>query len=425
MSLKTETLLISAILRQEDSISPVLAGVEKKWFAACGDQWEWIERYISRHRKTPSKTLFRSKFPDFQLVQSDDVEYCIGELRDEYLVRSFVAMVDDSLDAIKDGRDIESIINSCQSNIVKLQGDALGNSNESSIIDDWEPIYNEVSRRYERANERGISGIPTGFSTLDKVTSGPQPGDYWIVAARLGQGKTWALIRMATMAVYQGHTVQYDALEQSRAQIAMRAHSFLSASSTKEGIRSSALISGKGFDLAAYKRFLSGLRNGELGNFVVNDTSRGRVSPGSIAAQIERNRPDVVYIDYLTLMNSQAGDWQAIAALSSELKGIAMRYEVPIVAAAQINRMAIGSDVPGAEHLAGADAIGQDADCVVTMRQVSRRVTKMKLAKYRHGQDGMEWFNEFRPGVGVFREISGDIASDLISEDKLEDMQKP
>ena len=119
-------------------------------------------------------------------------------------------------------------------------------------------------------------------------------------------------------------------------------------------------------------------------------------------------------------MNQQAGDWQAIAALSAELKGIAMQYKIPIVAAAQINRMAIGEDLPGAEHLAGADAIGQDADAVVTMKQVSRHIVKMKLAKFRHGSDGHVWDNEFRPNSGYFREVSGDEALEIIDEDRAE-----
>jgi replicative DNA helicase len=227
---------------------------------------------------------------------------------------------------------------------------------------------------------------------------------------------------MAAHAVYQGFTVQYDALEQTRAQIAMRAHSFLSSDHAKSTFKSTALMNGTDFDLLSYKKFLQELKEGTTGRLIVNDTSRGRVSPSTIAAQIERNRPDIVFIDYLTLMNTQAGDWQAIAALSAELKGIAMRYEVPIVAAAQINRMAIGNDLPGAEHLAGADAIGQDADCVLTMKQVSRHVVKMKMAKYRHGSDGQVWFNEFRPNNGLFREISGDTADDIMAEDKLEAM---
>lgn len=420
MSSKTEVMLISAVLRQEDHQSPVLAGVQAKWFAAHPEEWEWIGKYIDRHRKCPSKALFRSKFPDFQILKSDDVDYCIGELRHEYLRRSLLVAVDQSVDSIANLDEPLSVIESLQKSLIHLQADAVGSQNEADVLEDWESIYNEVSRRYERVTASGMAGVPTGFDTLDLVTNGPQEGDYWIVAARLGQGKTWTLLRMAATAVYRGFTVQYDALEQTRAQIAMRAHSFLSSDHARQAFQSSDLMNGRDFDLLGYKEFLKNLKETLTGRLIVNDTSRGRVTPSTIAAQIERNAPDIVFIDYLTLMNSQAGDWQAIAALSAELKGIAMRYKVPIVAAAQINRTAIGEDLPGAEHLAGADAIGQDADAVITMKQISRHVVKMKLAKYRHGMDGQMWYNEFRPNSGLFVEVSGDAANEIINEDKME-----
>ncbi len=418
MSSSTESMFISAILRQEDHQTPVLGGVKPHWFVTHHEEWEWIDRYISRHRKCPSKVLFKDKFPNFTVLKSDDVEYCLTELRGEYLKRSLVQVVNETVEKIKNDDEIPNILSAMQSSIVALQADSDGMANESDVVDDWEVAYDEVARRYERMAEKGIAGVPTGFTTLDMVTGGAQPGDYWIVAARLGQGKTWTLLRMAATAVYRGFTVQYDALEQSRAQIAMRAHAFLSSAHAKDSFQTQDLMAGKNFDLLAYKEFLKGLRETLSGKFIVNDTSRGRVTPSSIAAQIERNKPDVVFIDYLTLMNGQQGDWQAIASLSAELKGIAMRYQVPIIAAAQINRTAIGEDLPGAEHLAGADAIGQDADAVLTMKQVSRHVIKMKLAKYRHGGDGQVWFNEFRPNSGMFLEIDGDTADEIIAEDK-------
>lgn len=421
MSSKTEQLFISAVLRQEDHKTPVFAGVKSSWFTAHRDEWDWVSRYINRHSKCPSKALFKSKFPDFTVLMSDDVEYCLAELRHEYLSRSLVSMVDKTLDRIKDDEDMTKVMADMQTSLVSLQADADGAANESDVLSDWELVYNEVAKRHERVVEKGIAGVPTGFATLDLVTGGSQPGDYWIVAARLGQGKTWTLLRMACTAVYRGFRVQYDALEQSRAQIAMRAHAFLSSNHAKTSFATADLANGKQFDLIQYKQFLQELKENMAGHLIVNDTSRGRVTPASIAAQIERNKPDVVFIDYLTLMNgNSAGDWQAIAALSSELKGIAMRYQVPIIAAAQINRTAIGEDLPGAEHLAGADAIGQDADAVLTMKQISRHVVKMKLAKYRHGTDGHVWFNEFRPNTGRFVEISGDEAQEIINEDKLE-----
>ena len=418
MSGKDEVLFISAVLRQEDMTTPLSSGVNKSWFHSHADEWEWIEKYIQRHRKIPSKTLFRDRFPKFQILKSDDVEYSIGQLKDSHVRFSLVSVAEELLERLQDKDDPTSVLDNAYSEMAGIQMDAHGGHNESEVISDWEGTFNEVARRYERVQQRGMAGIPTGFTSLDMLTGGPQAGDYWIVAARLGQGKTWTLIRMACAALYGDHTVQYDALEQSRSQIAMRCHAFLSGKYGKEVFKSIDLMHGSNFDLVAYRKFLKNLGGNLEGKLIVNDTSRGRVSPAAIAAQIERNRPDVVFIDYLTLMNSGGDDWRAMAELSGEIKGIAMRYEIPIVAAAQINRMAIGNDVPGAEHLAASDAIGQDADAVITMRQQSARVVKMKLAKFRHGMDGHEWFNEFSPNTGRFEEISGDDAQDIIDEDR-------
>lgn len=420
MSASVESLFISAVLRQEDHRTPLIEGVSKDWFISHSPEWEWISNYISRHHKTPSKSLFKVTFPNFTILKSDDVDYCVGELKSAFLRRSLVNLIDDSVDGIKSGKDVRKIIDDAQRELLHLQVVTEGGKNECDVLDDWQHTYNEVARRYERRQASGMAGVPTGFPTLDNLTGGAQAGDYWIVAARLGQGKTWTLIRMACTALYKGMTVQYDALEQSRAQIAMRAHSFLSSQHAKQSFKSMDLMHGQNFDLNGYKNFLENLREEISGRLIVNDTSRGRLNPSMVAAQIERNKPDVVFIDYLTLLNSGGDDWRAIANLSAEMKGIAMHYQVPIIAAAQINRTAIGVDVPGAEHLAGADAIGQDADAVITMKQMSAHVVKMRLAKFRHGSDGQTWYNEFRPNSGKFEEVSGQVAEDIIDEDKAE-----
>jgi replicative DNA helicase len=414
-----EALLISAVLRQSDHRTPMVEGVSSDWFLSYDSEWAWIEKYITRHHKAPSESLFCATFPSFKILKADDVEYCVKEVKEAFLRRSMIDLLQVAADKIRlAGVDAAEIVSATQRSLMELQIAAEGGKNESEVMEDWEVAYTEAARRYERNSARGISGIPTGFPTLDNLTGGPQEGDYWIVAARLGQGKTWTLIRMACTALYAGMTVQYNALEQSRAQIAMRSHSFLSSQYGKQTFRSMDLMHGKDFDLKAYKEFLVGLKDLISGKLIVNDTSRGRLNPSMIAAQIERNKPDIVFIDYLTLMNTGGDDWKAIANLSAEMKGIAMHYKVPIVAAAQINRMAIGNDLPGAEHLAGADAIGQDADCVITMKQISAHLVKMKLAKFRHGSDGQTWFNEFSPNSGKFDEVDGSRADQIQEDDK-------
>ena len=230
-------------------------------------------------------------------------------------------------------------------------------------------------------------------------------------------------MRMATAAVMEGYTVQYNALEQTRAEVAMRIHTFLSSEVGLELFKNLDLMQGRNFDLQAYKDFLKSLKDHIGGRMHVSDTSRGRVSPLTIAAQIERNKPDIVFIDYLTLMEKSGdGDWKSIAKLSGEIKTLAMQYQVPIVAAAQLNRsLGLTKEPAGPEALAQSDAIGQDADAVMTMRMMSPSVIQMKLAKYRHGLSGFKWYTRFEPTKGIFKEVSYSEAQQLKDDDDAAD----
>jgi replicative DNA helicase len=234
------------------------------------------------------------------------------------------------------------------------------------------------------------------------------------------------MMRMATAALMTGSVVQYHALEQTRSEVAMRMHSFISGTIGKELYRNLDLGQGRNFDLKAYREFLKSMKSHINGAMHVADTSRGRVSPLTIAAGIEKNNPDIVFVDYLTLMEKTGtGDWQSVAQLSGEMKTLAQHYGIPIIVASQLNRAAgLGKkDEPaGPEAISQSDAIGQDADAIVTMKQTSASVIRMMLAKYRHGSAGYRWWNEFRPGEGVFRECSYEKALALKdTDDDLED----
>jgi replicative DNA helicase len=219
---------------------------------------------------------------------------------------------------------------------------------------------------------------------------------------------SWTMMRMATAAIMEGYNVQYNALEQTRAEVAMRIHTFLSTAVGRELFRNLDLMQGRNFNLESYREFLHSMKDEISGKMHVSDTSRGKVSPLTIASQIERNKPDIVFIDYLTLMEKSGdGDWKSIAKLSGEMKNLAMQYQVPIVCAAQLNRaMGLGKEPAGPEALAQSDSIGQDSDAVITIRQSSASVLQMKLAKYRHGLGGFKWHCQFQPGKGIFKEVT-------------------
>lgn len=236
---------------------------------------------------------------------------------------------------------------------------------------------------------------------------------------------SYMLIKMAAAGVSAGYKVQFDSLEMSNAQVSIRIHSVLARMRLVQGIDSTGLMLGTNVNLPAYREFLEDLKKDIKGNLFVSDASRGSVGPIEIAGQIERNNPDLVLLDYMSLLKrpkNQANDmYQGVSALSSEIKNLAERYKVPIGVASQINRQGTGKEPPGAEHLSLSDSVGQDADAVLTLSRVSTSVRKCKLVKYRHGRDGQQFFIRFRPGAGDIEEISGDEADHLKEQDLLDE----
>lgn len=419
MSVNSEILLISSILRDADIQSAMQRGLSPEHFHVCNDEWDWVSNYYLKHRKVPTKNAFKQQFSEFNIKAVNDTTHYADEVRKGHARFILTSAIRDVADLIAEG-DIDNAVSSMHTKIVGIASVIGDATNDSDILSSWQDTYEEVAQRVERVAEHGISGIPTGFTTLDDRTGGPQSGHLWIIGARLGVGKSWCMMRMATSAVMEGYTVQYDALEQTRAEVSMRIHTFLSGQVGKELFKNLDLMQGRGFDLKSYHKFLRGLKESVSGKLHVSDSSRGRVSPLTIAAQIERNKPDIVFIDYLTLMESTgSGDWQSVAKLSGDLKNLAGEYGVPIVAASQLNRTAgMGvKEVAGAEALSQSDSIGQDADAVINMRATSASVIEMKLVKYRHGFSGFKWFTEFRPTNGIFREVTRTRAGQIADED--------
>jgi replicative DNA helicase len=417
-----EALLISSVILQKDHMTPATKGLTTKFFHSYPTEWAWIERYIAKHRRVPSAKAFRAKFPGFKIIKgADDVAHFCEEVRDGHATSSLNTDIESILTHIEDG-DVQSAVKLMHSSALQIESALAGDSYDSDIIENFQDTYDEVMRRVGRQSDFGQAGLPTGFPTLDERTGGPQPGQVWIMAARLGQGKTWSLARMACAAAFSGFNIQYDALEGTRPEIAMRIHTFASSEYGQQVFKNLDLSMGQNFSPREYKEFLQDLRNDVKGRMHIADTSRGPISPLSIAAQIERNKVDALFLDYITLMDGSSGeadDWRSIGKLSKGLKQIAQQTGIPIIAAAQLNREAATmKDLAGPDKLAESDSIGRDADAVITARQLSKHVLAFKLAKFRHGRDGYIWYTKFLPNTGHFEEITFDEAQDAIAEDK-------
>ncbi|AKL88333.1 putative helicase [Gordonia phage GMA6] len=416
MAVSPEALLISSVIKTQDVKTALAEGAVEDMFHVHNDEWEWIARFFSKYRKAPSKLAFTRAFPKFRIRDVDDIKHFVSEVKIEHTRARLTEHLRDQADLLSQGK-VQEACELAQSGIVKIAGD-MGGSDEVDVLADWKSTYNEVKARKLRAEQFGQSGVPTGMSTLDEFTGGVGPGQLWVVGARLGEGKSWMLAAMACGAITGGYKAHFAALEMSKTEVTMRLHNLLSSSYGRAVFQSVQLSQGKGYDLKSYRRFLEDLPNQIKGSITVTDTRN--IGAMEIAAHLERNKPDVYYLDYLTLAKTRGdGGWQDIGHFSKDLKQLAGQYGVGMVAAAQLNRSGSepSKEPPGAETIAQADAIGQDADAVITLKKRSDRVTMAKMAKYRHGRSGYCWYMHVDLDNGLIEEVSKNRAEDIMDQD--------
>jgi len=418
-----ERYLISSVLRDNDFPVAIGQHVRTEMFHGFPDEWQWIEDYFKKHRRTPSKVAFKDAFPEFTVKAANDTAHFSMEVKKSHIKSLMTSSMSEWSDLLLDG-DVDGAVAAMSSSAVKIASQT-GTMNDANIFSSFERIFQDVASRQERVDREGTSGVRTGFKKFDRLTGGFQPGTFNVVAARLGQGKSFALQKIATEAVKGNKVVQFDALEQSVQEVSMRIHGLLSADLrySKRMFRSNDLMRGENFDLEEYQHFLHNLKKTLSGRLHVADTSGGKIGLMNVASQIERNNPDIVFIDYITLMQKSGSDWQDVAALSQGLKMLAVQYHIPIVVAAQLNRSEGGAtkgEPAGPEALAQSDAIGQDADVIITQRQQSTSTIVMKVAKNRNGKGGFKWHCEFRPDEGIFRAVSYERFKEIQDEDHLE-----
>ena len=229
-----------------------------------------------------------------------------------------------------------------------------------------EPAKNAIDKAAK--NKGQLRGVPSGFTDLDRLTSGWQPSDLIIIAARPSMGKTAFVLSMArNMAVDHHKTVVFFSLEMSSMSLVNR----LIAAEIEvsgEAIRNGELSEE---DWRCFDSKLERLGSAPL---FIDDTPA--MSVFELRSKCRRQKEskeglDIIIIDYLQLMTSgvdnKGSREQEVSTISRSLKAIAKELDVPIIALSQLNRgvETRGNDKrPQLSDLRESGAIEQDADIV-------------------------------------------------------------
>ena len=320
--------------------------------------------------------------------------------------------------AYDETQDIEEVMQQAEAGIFEISQRA-----QKRDVTHIDPVIEEAFERMRKAskNEGNISGVPSGFHELDKITSGWQKSDLVIIAARPAMGKTAFVMSMAkNMAVNYQVPVAVFTLEMSNVQLGNR---LLMNVCEIEGekIKTGKMTKGEWSQLEHKSNELRGAPiymddTPSLSVFELRSKARKLVREHGI---------QIIIIDYLQLMNASGMTFgsreQEISIISRNLKALAKELDIPIIALSQLNRnvesrSGLEGKTPQLSDLRESGAIEQDADMVCFIHRPEyyhlysdeksgkdlRGLAQIIVAKHRNGATDSIWLR-FRGKYAKFQ----------------------
>ena len=305
-------------------------------------------------------------------------------------------------EAFEETTDIEELMQTAEGELFQLS-----QHNIKKDVVQIDPVIQDALKKIEQASNRedGLSGLPSGFHDLDKITSGWQNTDLVIIAARPAMGKTAFVLSMVkNMAVDYNIPVGMFSLEMSNLQLVNRLLQNV-CEITGDKVKSGKLSNEEWTQLTTRITRLQGAP------VYVDDTPGLSVFELRTKARrlVREHGVKMIMIDYLQLMTAAGMQFgsreQEVSTISRSLKGLAKELEIPIIALSQLNR---GVETrqgegkrPQLADLRESGAIEQDADMVCFIHRPEyykiyedekgndlRGLAEIIIAKHRSGSVG-------------------------------------
>ncbi|MFD1601918.1 replicative DNA helicase [Flavobacterium artemisiae] len=310
---------------------------------------------------------------DFYLIQltqkiasSAHIEFHSRIILQKFIQRSLIRISSEIIEESYDeSADVFDLLDKAESKLYEVTQGNIKRSSETA-----QSLVLQAKKKIEEISKKeGLSGVETGFHNLDKLTSGWQPSDLIIIAARPAMGKTAFVLSMArNIAIQYGHGVALFSLEMASVQLITR------LISSETGLSSEKLRTGK-LEAHEWTMLSTKVKDLEKAPLFIDDTPS--LSIFDLRAKCRRLASQhgikIIIIDYLQLMtaggNNKGGGnrEQEISTISRNLKALAKELNVPVIALSQLSRAVEtrgSSKRPLLSDLRESGAIEQDADIV-------------------------------------------------------------
>lgn len=299
-----------------------------------------------------------------RVASAANVEFHARIIAQKYIFRELIRISSDTIrDAYDETQDVFDLLDRTEGQLYDVTKGNIRKSYES-MSDLMHKALEHIDT--VKNSDEGMSGVPTGFDELDKITSGFQRADMIVIAARPGMGKTAFVLSIArNIAVDFNRPVAVFSLEMSSEQLVMR----LIASESE--IPSDKLRRGD-LEEHEYQQIHSRIKKLSAAPLFIDDTPALTIF--ELRAKCRRLKAqynvELIIIDYLQLMSAgtdKGNREQEISTISRSVKSIAKELDVPIIALSQLSRAVEsrgGDKRPILSDLRESGAIEQDADIV-------------------------------------------------------------
>lgn len=327
-----------------------------------------VSNYLDNRKELESTggPAYLAELLEKTISAANIVSYC-KIVREKSLLRRLINTSTGLIEQAYSGnyQDIDVLIDMAEAEMFKVSDKktATGLVGSMEIV---KTSIEKIEELYKRKSD--ITGVPTGFSELDKMTAGFHSGEFTIIAARPSMGKTAFSLNIAShIGLKAKKVVAYFSLEMGKEAVMTR----MLAAEAK--VSMTELRSGKVQD-SSWPRLINAAGLLSESSIYIDDTPG--ISPFEIRARCRRLKAqkglDIIIIDYLQMMDLKQkveSRERAVAEISRNLKALAKEMQVPIIALAQLNRGVEGrSDRrPMLSDLRESGSIEQDADVIMML----------------------------------------------------------
>lgn len=331
-----------------------------------------------------------------QVFTSANVRHYANIVKEKSILRKLIRTTEDIANrCYLEKESLESVMNSTEKQIFNLMQSQGG----GDFVPIRQVVINALEKIEAASKQSGqVTGIPTGFVDLDYQTSGMQPSDLVLIAARPSMGKTAFVLNLAEyMAFKKDYTVAIFSLEMSKEQLVNRMFSLESRVSSQK-LRTGNLEDDE------WEKLIDSAQVIGNSNLIIDDTPS--ISISELRSKCRKYKMEhnlsVIIIDYLQLMSAgdKASDsrQQQISDISRSLKALARELSVPVLALSQLSRAVEQrpDHRPMLSDLRESGAIEQDADVVMFLYRDDYynkdtdkpNIAEVIVAKQRNGPVG-------------------------------------